>query len=127
MYVRDWRGVPPGVMLESFMGAEGLGRGEPGEMGRVVVAVEEGKKDSLKGWLAIGVEEERAGGAGFGLPGLVEGGGVDGAAFLVCGTVAIVRVRVVERVVGIGEVVDVRLLMRWRSVRRQDMHSIAAV
>lgn len=82
--------MPPGTLLVSFFGAEGVGVGELGAMG-VVEAVVDGKKGSEKGWVAPGVEEEIAAGAGPLAAGVVDEGGVDGAAFLVAGTVATVR------------------------------------
>lgn len=113
--------LPPGQELVSFWGAEGVGLGEEGALGWVVAVVVEGKKGSEKGWDLPGVEDVVA--AGGVLGDVVDCGGVDGAAFLVDGTVATVRMTVLDGT-SVGVCEFVRVDMRVRSVRRQLVQSM---
>ena len=113
-YAMPNNGAPPGIEPASFVG---LGKSLPGWAFAVDVERSVGVEIGCE---IPGVEDETAGGGALGL--LLEGGGCDGAAPRVVGTVATEREKEED---GGGGLLRVNG-RRNRMLRRQEVHSMAA-
>lgn len=112
-YERGVKGVPPGTELVSFIGAATDGFVE--DAGGEVTPVVEGKNGSEKGCDIPAAAAEACSGV---FDAAVDGSGVVGAALLLAGAVAMVRIEIRDVFEMFG------LDKRASSVRRQLLHNI---